>query len=69
MPFVSRPRSKALGALGGVGGVIAGSQVDLNANYGFDRNFDEHSAQFNWNIQRLNRTNGFYQVLLNKLTQ
>jgi pimeloyl-ACP methyl ester carboxylesterase len=65
MSFVSRPRSKAVGAQPGVGGVITSlDQVDLKGNYGFDTEWDEHSAQFNWNIQRLN---GFYAELVAKL--
>jgi pimeloyl-ACP methyl ester carboxylesterase len=63
MSFVARPRSKAVGALADVGGTIT-SQVDLNANFGFDRNRDEHSAEFNWNIQRVG---GFYSELLSDL--
>jgi hypothetical protein len=59
-----------VGALGGVGGVVKTTgQVDLHASFGFDREANEHSAQFNWNIQRLNGTNGFYQELLHDLSQ
>ena len=65
MSFVARPRSKAAGALPGVGGVVAtAKQVDLKTSYGFDRGRSEHSAEFNFNIQRLN---GFYIELLDKL--
>jgi pimeloyl-ACP methyl ester carboxylesterase len=64
MSFVARPRSKAVGAQPGVEGVIQGGSVDLKGNYGFDVDRNEHSAQFNWNIQRLS---GFYAQLLDKL--
>ena len=64
MSFVTRPRSKAVGALSRVNGEIQGGQVDLKASFGFDIGKDEHSAQFNWNIQR---TGGFYSSLLNSL--
>lgn len=64
MAFCARPRAKAVGAQPGVGGVIHGTGVDLTAGFGFGRNSDEHSAQFNWNIQQVN---GFYHTLLNSL--
>lgn len=64
MSFAARPRSKAVGALPGVGGVITGGQVDLKGNFGFDTDKSEHSAQFNWNIQR---TWGFYSQLISSL--
>jgi hypothetical protein len=65
MAFLARPRSKAVGALRGVGGVInQAGEVDLKANFGFDRDQSEHSAQFNWNVQR---TRGFYGQLLNSM--
>src|SRR5262249_15151338 len=64
MSFCARPRSKAVGAQPGVGGVIQGGQVDLKGNFGFDLDRSEHSAEFNWNIQRLS---GFYAQLLDKL--
>jgi hypothetical protein len=67
MAFVARPRSQAAGALGDVGGVVLGGQLDLKANYGFDTDSHDHSAEFNWNIQQLGKTNAFYQVLLQKL--
>jgi len=70
MAFVARPRSKAAGALPNVGGnIFTTGQVDLHANYNFDTPSQDHSAEFNWNIQRLSGTNGFYQVLLHDLTQ
>jgi hypothetical protein len=61
MAFVARPRSKAVGALPDVNGAIQGGQLDLKANFGFDTDMGEHSAQFNWNIHRLA---GFYTSLL-----
>lgn len=64
MSFCARPRSKAVGAQPNVGGVIQGGSVDLKANYGFDLDKSEHSAEFNRNIQRLM---GFYHTLLNAL--
>ena len=64
MSFCARPRSKAVGAQTGVGGTIQGGSVDLTANFGFSRDSTEHSAQFNWPIQRLN---SFYHTLLNSL--
>ena len=65
MSFVARPRSKAVGAQPSVGGVIyVLSEVNLNVNFGFDNKWDEHSAQFNWNIQRLNT---FYAELLSEI--
>jgi len=67
MAFVARPRSKAAGAIGGVGGAVAG-QVDLHATYGFDRAANEHSAEFNWTFQQLGGKNGFYGVLLQKFS-
>jgi hypothetical protein len=63
MAFVARPRSKAAGAQPDVGGVIQGGQLDLKANYGFDIDSHDHSAEFNWNIQQLGGTNGFYRQL------
>jgi hypothetical protein len=64
MAFVARPRSKAAGAIGGVGGVVKTTgQVDLHVTYGFDRAANEHSAEFNWTFQQLGGTTGFYQQL------
>jgi len=53
MSFASRPRSKAVGAQPGVGGVILTSQeVNLTAQFNFQSDKTEHSAQFNYTIQR-----------------
>jgi hypothetical protein len=64
MAFCSRPRSKAVGALGGVGGVIHGTEIDLTSAYNFRGASNEHSAEFNWNIQRIEP---FYVQLLTEL--
>jgi hypothetical protein len=54
MPFVSRPRSKAVGAQGGMGGQVQGGEVNLQgAGLGFTQDSEDHSGQFNWNIHRL----------------
>jgi pimeloyl-ACP methyl ester carboxylesterase len=61
MAFCARPLSKATGAQPNVGGVLLTSgQIDLKANYGFNLGSDQHSAQFNWNVQE---TSGFYRQL------
>jgi len=68
MAFVARPRSKAAGALAGVGGVVfTTGQIDLTAQYNFQNASTQHSAEFNWNIQQLGGTTGFYKALLQKL--
>jgi len=65
MSFCARPRSKAVGAQPNVGGVIFSTgQVDLTASFNFQNRWDQHSAEFNWNIQQLG---GFYHMLLNTL--
>ena len=50
MPFVARPRSKAVGAQGGVGNMVNGGQLDL-MTIGFTEADYDHSGQFNRNIQ------------------
>jgi hypothetical protein len=65
MSYVARPRSKAVGALTGVGGAIK-DQVDLSASFGFGRQRDDHSAEFNRSIQGLNT---FYAQLLLELSR
>jgi len=53
MSFAARPRSKAVGAQPDVGGVILTSQeMDLTGQFNFQSDKTEHSAQFNYNIQR-----------------
>jgi NedA-like, galactose-binding domain len=63
MSLIARPRSKAVGALQGVAGPIRQDEVDMHALFGFAGNRDEHSAQFNWTIQRLGGPDGFYDHL------
>jgi hypothetical protein len=62
MAFVSRPTTQAVGAMGGLNGAITGDQVDLSALVGFSGNWQEHSGEFNWPIQRLSP---FYRAVLN----
>jgi pimeloyl-ACP methyl ester carboxylesterase len=50
MPFVSRPRTLAVGAQPGVHGVI-GAELDLQASFGFTGADYDHSGEFNRNIQ------------------
>jgi hypothetical protein len=68
MAFAARPRAKAAGALEGISGAVSG-ELDLKANYGFDTDSHDHSAEFNWNIQQLGGPNGFYKTLLQDLFQ
>lgn len=69
LAYAARSRSKAAGALAGVGGDIA-REVDLwllpqnGGIAGFRRNRNEHSGQFNWNIQGVWR---FYERLAAEL--
>jgi len=59
--LVARSRSKAVGAQGGLGGVI-GSSVDLGSSaFGFGRTRTEHSAQFDRPIQTVW---GYYDEVL-----
>jgi hypothetical protein len=51
MPFVARPRSKAVGAQGGVGQVVNGTEVNINSSFGFGSESYDHSGEFNRNIQ------------------
>jgi hypothetical protein len=68
MAFVARPRSKAAGAIGGVGGAVkTAGQLDLTSAFNFRGNSYEHSAEFNWTFQQLGGVKGFYQSLLNSL--
>jgi hypothetical protein len=61
MAFLSRPQTQAVGAMPGLAGPLTTSrQVDLKALVGFQGNWDEHSGEFNWNIQRVN---AFYKTL------
>jgi predicted esterase len=50
--MVARSRTRAIGAQSGVGGVInTGGSVDLVGAFGFGQTREEHSAQFQRNIQ------------------
>jgi hypothetical protein len=60
MPYAAQSWSKCAGADGRTNGAITGN-VDLNASFAFQ---DEHSAEFNRNIQRLQP---FYHELLGQL--
>ena len=65
MAFLSRPTTQAVGAMPGLGGSLnTANQVDLESLVGFHGNWDEHSGEFNWPIQRLT---GFYSTLGQKL--
>jgi hypothetical protein len=60
MAFIARTRTKAVGALPSVGGVVS-REVNLGvAPYNFGRNRADHSAQFNRNIQQ---TDAFYKTV------
>ena len=50
--FVTRSRTKAVGAIDYTGGPI-GAQVSLRDNYGFGNTRPDHSGQFTRNIQKL----------------
>ncbi len=64
MAFIARTRTKAVGALPSVGGVVF-REVDLRgAPYNFGRNRADHSAQFNRNIQH---TDAFYKKVFKYL--
>jgi hypothetical protein len=51
MPFVSRPRSLAVGAMSGVHGQIQGAELNLKSQFGFGNATWDHSGQWNRNIQ------------------
>ncbi len=64
MAFLARTRTKAVGALPGVGGAVF-EEVNLrDAPYNFGRTRPEHSAQFNRNIQQ---TDAFYKTVFGYL--
>jgi pimeloyl-ACP methyl ester carboxylesterase len=50
MPFISRPRSLAVGAMAGVFGEIQGGEVNLT-QFGFGSEAEDHSGEFNRNLQ------------------
>jgi len=64
MAFVARSRTKAAGAEGLTGGSID-SAVNLETEFGFGNTREEHSAQFNRNIQQ--KMTKFYRQLGIKL--
>lgn len=66
MPFVARPRSKAVGAQSGVSQVVNGSEYNLQSQLGFTAASYDHSGQFNRNIQTV-QVQGFYSRLLSNL--
>jgi hypothetical protein len=51
MAFAARPRSFAVGAQSGVQGVIHGTELDLNDQFGFGDTELDHAGQFNRNSQ------------------
>lgn len=67
MPFVSRPRSLAVGVQPGVGGVLkANRELNLKTTYGFGGAQYDHSGEFNRNIQST-QVQGFYSDLISAL--
>ena len=46
-------RGIQLGAQEGLQGQIKGGELNLKTQLGFGAGEDDHSGQFNWNIQRL----------------
>jgi hypothetical protein len=65
MPFVARPRSLAVGAQSGVGGMVNGGEFDL-FSIGFGGQPYDHSGEFNRNIQNP-QVQVFYTNLVLKL--
>ena len=65
LAFVARTRTKAVGALAGVGGAVS-QEVNIGEGtpYNFSRSRSDHSAQFNRNIQQ---THPFYQRVFDAL--
>ncbi len=67
MAFLSRPQTQAVGAVPNLAGSLATSrEVDLQAVVGFTSDWQEHSGEFNWPIQRLQP---FYQALVDQILQ
>jgi hypothetical protein len=64
MPFVSRPRSFAVGAQGGVRGAIS-AELDLETQFGFTDAPYDHSGQFNRNIQERQIWPFYFQLKTN----
>ncbi|AHF94089.1 hypothetical protein OPIT5_04865 [Opitutaceae bacterium TAV5] len=81
MAFVSRPRTRALGAVENDSMLPPGVEgVNMNSQFGFERSRIDHSGQFQRNIQymyedgkgnswldRENREKSFYQTLMEHL--
>jgi pimeloyl-ACP methyl ester carboxylesterase len=65
VPFVARPRSKALGAQAGVHGEIGGAEIDLQ-EIGYGGGSGDHSGQWNRNIQEP-PIGSFYSLLKARL--
>jgi pimeloyl-ACP methyl ester carboxylesterase len=65
LAHVARPRSLPAGGSGGVGGEIE-RDLNLFENFGINSHRDEHSAEFNWNVQALK---GFYDALIENAYQ
>jgi hypothetical protein len=65
MAFLARTRTKAVGALQGVGGAIS-REINLGEGtiFNFSRERPDHSAQFNRNIQQ---TDAFYKEVFRYL--
>jgi hypothetical protein len=66
MPFISRPRSKAVGAQAGVQGQIRGGEVNLQTKFGFGRGSGDHSGEWNRSIQEP-QAKQFYPALVESL--
>jgi len=61
MAFMSRPRTQAVGAVPNLGGAAyTAGQQNLETLVNFSGSWNEHSGEFNWNIQRLTP---FYHAL------
>lgn len=69
MPFVSRPRSLAVGAQPDVHGQIQGQSLNLEAQLGFGSSESDHSGQFNRNIQEPPIWPFFSQLITNLFLQ
>jgi len=66
MAFIARPRSKAAGAVGPNGQVVFSSSINLETDYGFTRDADDHSGQF---VRRIQQISAFYQRFADELKQ
>jgi len=66
MAFIARARSKAAGAVGPNGQVVSSSSINLETDYGFTRDADDHSGQF---VRRIQQISAFYQRFADELRQ